>query len=75
MIDSLKTPGGPLKMAVPRGALLDEILDLLDRIGIVMSVRSASSSPRSSRKRYAGATSSPRSTTSAYSIVGVRTSL
>ncbi|MGK2932744.1 MAG: ATP phosphoribosyltransferase [Solirubrobacterales bacterium] len=34
MIDSLKTPGGPLKMAVPRGALLDEVLDLLDKIGI-----------------------------------------
>lgn len=34
MIEKLKTPGGPLKMAVPRGALLGEILDLLDRIGI-----------------------------------------
>lgn len=34
MFDSLKTPGGPLKMAVPRGALLDEILDLLDTIGV-----------------------------------------
>ncbi len=26
--------GGPLKLAVPRGALLDETLDVLDRIGI-----------------------------------------
>lgn len=37
MIDSLKTSGGPLKMAVPRGALLGEILDLLDAIGVETS--------------------------------------
>lgn len=34
MFDELRKPGGKLKMAVPRGALLDEVLDLLDRIGI-----------------------------------------
>lgn len=34
MFDSLRTPGGPLKMAVPRGALLGETLELLDRIGV-----------------------------------------
>ncbi len=34
MIESLKMRGGPLKMAVPRGALLGEILGLLDRIGV-----------------------------------------
>lgn len=34
MLDSLDRPGGPLKLAVPRGALLAETLDLLDRIGI-----------------------------------------
>jgi ATP phosphoribosyltransferase len=27
-------PGGPLKLAIPRGALWDETLDALDRIGI-----------------------------------------
>jgi len=34
MFESLRAPGGPLKLAVPRGALLDEVLDLLDRIGV-----------------------------------------
>lgn len=34
MFDSLRRPGGPLKLAVPRGALLEETLELLDRIGI-----------------------------------------
>lgn len=34
MLESLDRPGGPLKLAVPRGALLGETLDLLDRIGI-----------------------------------------
>ncbi|HTU14227.1 MAG TPA: ATP phosphoribosyltransferase [Solirubrobacterales bacterium] len=34
MFESLRAPGGPLKLAVPRGALLDETLDLLDRIGV-----------------------------------------
>jgi ATP phosphoribosyltransferase len=34
MLDSLNEPGGPLKLAVPRGALMDEVLDLLDRVGI-----------------------------------------
>lgn len=34
MVDGLNTPGGPLKLAVPRGALLGETLDLLDRVGI-----------------------------------------
>lgn len=34
MLDSLRKAGGPLKLAVPRGALLKESLDLLDRIGI-----------------------------------------
>lgn len=34
MFDELRKPGGKLKLAVPRGALLDEVLDLLDSIGI-----------------------------------------
>lgn len=34
MFEALRAPGGPLKLAVPRGALLDEVLDLLDRIGV-----------------------------------------
>ncbi len=34
MLDSLTEPGGPLKLAVPRGALMDEVLALLDRIGV-----------------------------------------
>lgn len=34
MFDRLNEPGGALKLAVPRGALLGETLDLLDRIGI-----------------------------------------
>lgn len=34
MFDRLNEPGGPLKLAVPRGALLGETLDLLDRVGI-----------------------------------------
>jgi ATP phosphoribosyltransferase len=34
MIESLSRPGGSLKLAVPRGALMDEVLGLLDRIGI-----------------------------------------
>ncbi len=45
MLDSLSKPGGPLKLAVPRGALMEEVLDLLDRIGIETSgVRSDSRS-------------------------------
>jgi len=34
VFDALRRPGGPLKLAVPRGALLEETLMLLDRIGI-----------------------------------------
>ncbi|MBN8867833.1 MAG: ATP phosphoribosyltransferase [Solirubrobacterales bacterium] len=34
MFDELRKPGGKLKLAVPRGALLEETLDLLDQIGI-----------------------------------------
>jgi ATP phosphoribosyltransferase len=34
MFEELRKPGGKLKLAVPRGALLDEVLDLLDSIGI-----------------------------------------
>ena len=34
MFDSLAKPGGPLKLSVPRGALLDETLNLLDAIGV-----------------------------------------
>lgn len=34
MFDTLKTSGGPLKLAVPRGAMLNETLDLLDKIGV-----------------------------------------
>ncbi|MCB0830969.1 MAG: ATP phosphoribosyltransferase [Solirubrobacterales bacterium] len=34
MFEELRKPGGKLKMAVPRGALLEEVLDLLDRVGI-----------------------------------------
>lgn len=34
MIDALNEPGGPLKLAVPRGALMDEVLEVLDRIGV-----------------------------------------
>ncbi|MCO5316584.1 MAG: ATP phosphoribosyltransferase [Solirubrobacterales bacterium] len=37
MLDSLDRPGGPLKLAVPRGALLGETLDVLDRIGVETS--------------------------------------
>ncbi len=45
MLDSLARPGGRLKLAVPRGALMDEVLDLLDRTGIETSgVRSDSRS-------------------------------
>jgi len=45
VLDSLSKPGGPLKLAVPRGALLDEVLELLDRIGIeTAGVRSDSRS-------------------------------
>jgi ATP phosphoribosyltransferase len=45
MLDSLTGPGGPLKLAVPRGALMDEVLGLLDRVGIDTSgVRSDSRS-------------------------------
>jgi ATP phosphoribosyltransferase len=45
MHDSLTEPGGPLKLAVPRGALMEEVLELLDRIGIDTSgVRSDSRS-------------------------------
>jgi ATP phosphoribosyltransferase len=34
MVDALSSRRGPLKLAVPRGALMDEVLDLLDRVGI-----------------------------------------
>lgn len=34
MFDTLRKPGGKLKLAVPRGALLKEVLDLLDRTGV-----------------------------------------
>jgi len=34
VLEGLDRPGGRLKLAVPRGALLKETLDLLDRIGI-----------------------------------------
>lgn len=34
MFDSLRKPGGKLKLAVPRGALLGEVLDLLDLVGV-----------------------------------------
>ena len=34
MVDALSARGGPLKLAVPRGALMNEVLDLLDRVGI-----------------------------------------
>ncbi|MCB0827874.1 MAG: ATP phosphoribosyltransferase [Solirubrobacterales bacterium] len=34
MLDSLRSPGGPIRLAVPRGALFDETLDLLDAIGV-----------------------------------------
>ncbi|HMU27759.1 MAG TPA: ATP phosphoribosyltransferase [Solirubrobacterales bacterium] len=34
MFDELRKPGGKLKLAVPRGALLDEVLDLLEKVGI-----------------------------------------
>lgn len=45
MFDSLKSPGGPIKLAVPRGAMLEETLDLLDAIGIdTAGVRSDSRS-------------------------------
>ena len=45
MLDSLSRPGGPLKLAVPRGALMNEVLELLDRIGIdTAGVRSDSRS-------------------------------
>jgi ATP phosphoribosyltransferase len=45
MLDTLSEPGGPLKLAVPRGALMEEVLDLLDKIGITTSgVRSDSRS-------------------------------
>lgn len=45
MFESLRKPGGPLKLAVPRGALLGETLELLDRIGIdTTGVRSDSRS-------------------------------
>jgi ATP phosphoribosyltransferase len=45
MLDSLSRPGGPLKVAVPRGALMDEVLELLDRIGVdTAGVRSDSRS-------------------------------
>jgi ATP phosphoribosyltransferase len=45
MLESLSRPGGPLKVAVPRGALLEEVLGLLDRIGIdTAGVRSDSRS-------------------------------
>ncbi len=37
MLDSLKKPGGPLKLAVPRGALMEEVLDLLDKVGVKTS--------------------------------------
>jgi ATP phosphoribosyltransferase len=45
VLDSLTEPGGPLKLAVPRGALMDEVLELLDRVGIdTAGVRSDSRS-------------------------------
>jgi ATP phosphoribosyltransferase len=45
VLDSLTEPGGPLKLAVPRGALMDEVLALLDQVGIDTSgVRSDSRS-------------------------------
>jgi ATP phosphoribosyltransferase len=45
LLDSLSSPGGPLKLAVPRGALMNEVLDLLDRVGIeTAGVRSDSRS-------------------------------
>jgi ATP phosphoribosyltransferase len=45
MVDALSSRGGPLKLAVPRGALMDEVLDLLDRVGIeTAGVRSDSRS-------------------------------
>ena len=49
MFEELRKPGGKLKMAVPRGALLGEVLDLLDRIGIETAVVhvTASASPPS----------------------------
>jgi ATP phosphoribosyltransferase len=34
MFDQLRNPDGKLKLAVPRGALLSEVLDLLDQVGI-----------------------------------------
>lgn len=34
MFDQLRDPDGKLKLAVPRGALLGEVLDLLDQVGI-----------------------------------------
>ena len=34
VFENLRGPGGPIKLAVPRGALLIETLDLLDKIGI-----------------------------------------
>ncbi len=34
MFDDLKNPAGKLKLAVPRGALLGEVLDLLDQVGV-----------------------------------------
>lgn len=34
MFEELRKPGGKLKLAVPRGALLGEVLDLLDQVGI-----------------------------------------
>ncbi|MDQ5893840.1 MAG: phosphoribosyltransferase [Actinomycetota bacterium] len=34
MFDELRKPGGKLKLAVPRGALLDDVLGLLDQVGI-----------------------------------------
>jgi ATP phosphoribosyltransferase len=37
MYDELRKPGGKLKLAVPRGALLGEVLDLLDGIGVETS--------------------------------------
>ena len=34
VFEYLRGPGGPIKLAVPRGALLTETLDLLDKIGV-----------------------------------------
>lgn len=34
MFEELRKPGGKLKLAVPRGALLGDVLDLLDLVGI-----------------------------------------